>query len=154
MTDEHEHEAADLLADWRAAGRDTAAAEAASEVANLALEAATAAEEAASETEVAAMAAASAVDQALKAAASAKRAAERAAYAARILLATAEGDKVRATHDLEAAKEAEDRTRREFHDSELQGFPREKGRPETLADDTQSLPGADEEPDADEKPDQ
>jgi hypothetical protein len=120
-------QAAELLADWRAAGRDTAAAKAASEVASLALEAAKAADEAAAETEVAATAAASAVDQALKAAASAKRAAERAATAARILLASAEGDKVRANHDLDVAKEAEDKTRQEFHDSELQGFPRDTG---------------------------
>jgi hypothetical protein len=127
MKNERGHKAGELLADWRAAGRDTAAAEAASEVATLALEAAKAADGAASETEAAATAAASAVDQALKAAASAKRAAEHAANAARILLASAEGDKVRANHDLEVAKEAEDRTRKEFHDSELQGFPSGNG---------------------------
>lgn len=125
MKDQHLHKASELLADWRAAGRDTAAAKAASEVASLALEAAKAADEAASETEAAASAAASAVDQALKAAASAKRAAEHAANAARILLASAEGDKVRADHDLEVAKEAEDKSRQGFHDSELQGFPRD-----------------------------
>jgi hypothetical protein len=127
VKDQHLHKAAELLAEWRAAGRDTAAAEAASEVARLALEAAQAADEAASETEAAASAAAAAVDQALKAAASAKRAAEHAANAAHILLASAEGDKVRANHDLEAAREAESKTRQEFHDSELQGFPRDSG---------------------------
>jgi hypothetical protein len=94
-------------------------------VASLALGAAKAADEAAAETEAAASAAVSAVDQALKAAASAERAAEHAANAARILLASAEGDKVRANHDLEAAKDAEDKTRPQFHDSELQGFPRD-----------------------------
>ena len=41
---------AELLADWRAAGRDTVAARAAAHVANLALEAATAAELAANVT--------------------------------------------------------------------------------------------------------
>jgi hypothetical protein len=127
VTDQQLHNAAELLANWRAAGRDTAAAKTASEVASLALEAAKAADEAAAETEAAASAAASAVDQALKAAASAKRAAEHAAKAAHILLASAEGDKVRANHDLDAAQEAEAQTRKEFHDSELQGFPRDPG---------------------------
>jgi hypothetical protein len=125
VKDQRLHKAAELLASWRAAGRYTAAAKAASAVASLALEAAKAADEAAAETQAAASAAASAVDQALKAAASAKRAAEHAANAARILLASAEGDKVRASHDLELAEEAEDKTREEFHDSELQGFPRD-----------------------------
>ena len=129
--------AAELLADWRAAGRDTAAAKAASEVAKLALAAAKAADEAASETEAAATAAAAAVEQALRAAASAKRAAEHAANAAHILIASAEGDQVRASHDLEEAKKAEEKTRREFHDSELQGFPRE---PETEVTDTKGEP--------------
>jgi hypothetical protein len=104
-----------------------AGAHAVQETVSLAIEAAKAADGAAAETEAAASAAAPAVDQALKAAARAKRAAEHAANAARILPASAEGDKVRANHDLEAAKEAEDKTRQEFHDSELQGFPRDKG---------------------------
>jgi type II secretory pathway component HofQ len=127
VKDQQLRKATELLASWRAAGRDTAAAKAASAVASLALEAAKAADEAAAETQAAASAAPSAVDQALKAAASAKRAAEHAANAARILLASAEGDKVRAKHDLELAEEAEDKTREEFHDSELQGFPKDKG---------------------------
>ncbi|HEY8921676.1 MAG TPA: hypothetical protein VIN32_03485 [Candidatus Limnocylindria bacterium] len=117
--------ASELLADWRSAGRDTAAAKAASKVANLALQAAMAADEAASETEAAARAAASAVDQALKAAASAKRAAERAATAARILIASAEGDQVRANQDLEQAEDAEESAGDEFHEAEKLGFPRD-----------------------------
>jgi hypothetical protein len=117
--------ASELLADWRAAGRDTAAAMAASEVASLTLEAAKAADDAASETEAAATAAASAVELALKAAASAKRAAQYAANAAHVLIASAEGDKVRASHQLEEAKKAEEKTRLEFHDSQLQGFPQQ-----------------------------
>jgi hypothetical protein len=48
--------ASELLADWRAAGRDAAAAKAAAEVASLALEAAKAASEATAETEAAASA--------------------------------------------------------------------------------------------------
>lgn len=55
------HSAAELLAPWRGAQRDTAAANTAAEVATLALEAANAADEAAAETEVAAMAAADSV---------------------------------------------------------------------------------------------
>ena len=60
--------AAELLADWRSAGRDTAAAHAAEKVAELALVAAAHAEEAANEVEVAAAAALEAVERAQNAA--------------------------------------------------------------------------------------
>ena len=120
------HSAAELLANWRGAKRDTVAAEAAAEVARLALEAAMASDEAAAETEVAAQAAADAVAQALKAAASAKNAAAHAARAAQILLASAEGDQVRADHDVEEAQDAEADAGKRFHNAEEHGFPRDK----------------------------
>lgn len=117
--------AAELLADWRAATRDSVAATAAAEVARLALEAAKAADAAASETEAAATAAADAVERALKAAASAKKSAANAARAAQILIASAEGDKLRASQDVETAHDAEDAAGERFHKAEERGFPRE-----------------------------
>lgn len=119
------HSAAELLAQWRGAKRDSAAATTAAEVATLALEAAQAADEAASETEVAALAAAGAVKQALLAASSAKRAVAHAARAAQILLAFAEGDKARAKHDVEEAQDAEEAAGKRFHTAEQRGFPRD-----------------------------
>jgi hypothetical protein len=119
------HSAAELLADWRGAKRDSAAATTAAEVATLALEAAQAADEAASETEAAALAAAASVEQALRAASSAKRAAAHAARAAQILLASAEGDKARAHHDVEETQEAEEAAGKRFHTAEQRGFPRD-----------------------------
>ena len=119
------HSAAELLADWRGAKRDTAAADAAAEVARLALEAAKAADEAAAETEEAATAAADAVERAMKAAASAKRSAAHAARAAQILMASAEGDTARAIQEVETAHEAEAAAGERFHKAEERGFPRE-----------------------------
>ncbi len=109
---------AEALAEWRAAGRDTVAARAAARIAGLALDAARAAEEAANETETAVKAAAAAVDKALQAATSARKAALSAAEAARILLAGAEGDKLRANHEAEASEQAEATARDHFHDVE------------------------------------
>ncbi|MBA3688893.1 MAG: hypothetical protein H0W81_08705 [Chloroflexi bacterium] len=119
------HSAAELLADWRGAKRDTAAANVAAEVATLALEAARASDEAALETEAAANAAAEAVKQALAAAASARRAAAHAAQAAQMLLASAEGDKVRAIEDVGEAKRAETAAGDRFHEAQEGGFPRD-----------------------------
>lgn len=121
------HSAAELLADWRGAKRDTVAATMAAKVATQALDAAKAADAAASETEEAAKAAAVAVEKALLAASSAKKAAAHAARAAQILFASAEGDKVRANHDIEDAQEAEAAASKRFHNAEEQGFPRHKG---------------------------
>lgn len=118
--------AADLLGDWRAAERDTAAAKVAQTVAELALAAAAAAEEAAKETEVAALAALDASKSAQSAADRAKRAATQAAEAASILTAGAIGDKARANHALDDAESAEGRARERFHDAEQRGFPKDK----------------------------
>ena len=118
--------ASELLADWRAAGRDTAAAQDALRVATLALEAATAAEEAAEETETAALAAQEAVQRALQAAASAKRAAAHAAAAAQVLSSGAEGDIVRATQQLSEASSAEETASERFHTAQDDGFPKDR----------------------------
>jgi hypothetical protein len=115
-------QAAELLSKWRAAGRDTVAAQSAAEVAGLALAAARAAEEAAVETEGAAQSAAEAVERALNAAAKAKKAAAAAARAAHILIAGAEGDKVRANHDVDVAQTAEDEAGKEFKQARDRGF--------------------------------
>ena len=114
--------AADLLADWRAAERDTVAAGSSAKVATLALQAATAAEEAAAEVEAAASAAAEAVERARSAALKARKAAGQAAEAAHLAIATAEGDKVRANHDLETAEEAETAARDRFHEAQDKDF--------------------------------
>ena len=110
--------AAELLAEWRAAGRDTVAARAASHVAEMALHAASAAEEAANEVEAAAKLALESVDKARSAASKARLAAGRASEAANILLAEAEGDKVRADYDLKVAEGAESDARDAFHGAE------------------------------------
>jgi hypothetical protein len=119
--------AADLLGDWRAAERDTAAAKVAQTVAELALAAAAAAEEAAQETETAALAALDASKSAQSAADRAKRAATQAAEAASILTSGALGDKARANHAVDDAESAEGRARERFHDAEQKGFSRENG---------------------------
>jgi hypothetical protein len=121
--DKSRHEtAAELLAGWRAAERDTIAATSTSKVAALALEAATAAEEAAEEVEAAASAASEAVERARSAAVRARKAAAQAAEAAHMALATAEGDKVRANHELEKAEEAETAARDRFHEAQTHDF--------------------------------
>ena len=47
------------------------------------------------------------------------------AEAARILSATAEGDKVRANHEVERAGAAETEACDRFHDARDEGFPKE-----------------------------
>ena len=109
---------AELLADWRAAGRDTVAARAAAHVAALALGAAAAADEAATEVEVAAQAALESVEKARYAASKARQAANQASEAAQLILEGAKGDKVRANHDVEVAESAETDARDAFHRGE------------------------------------
>jgi hypothetical protein len=122
--DADHHSAADLLGDWRAAERDTAAAKSAASVADLALQAASEAGEAALETEAAVKAALEAVERAKIAADRAKRAAAQAAEAALLLTTTAEGDKTRANHAVVDAESAEEVARDRFHEAEGQGFPK------------------------------
>ena len=109
---------AELLSEWRAAGRDRIAAGSAAKIAGLALQAATAAEEAATEVEAAANAAAEAVERARGAALQARKAAGQASEAAQLALAAAEGDKVRSTHDLEKAENAEQVAADRFHEAQ------------------------------------
>jgi hypothetical protein len=118
MTDHPEAKStADLLAEWRAAGRDTVAARAAANVAAAALEAAAAAEEAASQVEAAAKAALESVERA-------RAAAERARLAAAQALETAKGDKVKANHHVVVAEQAESDARDAFHEAEQQAAQR------------------------------
>lgn len=114
--------AAELIADWRAAGRDTAAAKAAAEVADLALVTARTANQAASEAEVAAHMTAEAAQRALEASTSAKRAAVGASEAAQHFLSIAEGDKVRADYVVEEAEAAEEEAGDRFHKAQQRGF--------------------------------
>jgi hypothetical protein len=114
--------AAELLAAWRAAGRDSVAARAAAGVAELALKAAAAAEEAATEVEAAAEAAVEAVQRARAAATRARAAALQAAEASSLALESARGDKVRANHDVEEADVAESGARDAFHEAEGEAF--------------------------------
>ena len=109
---------AELLAEWRAAGRDSVAARAASHVAGMALDAAVAAEEAANEVEAAAKAALDSVEKARSAAGKARNAATQAAQAAALLLAEAQGDKVRANNDVELTERAESEARDAYHAAE------------------------------------
>ncbi len=117
--------AAELLAEWRAAGRDVVAARAAARVAELALVAAAEAESAAAEVEQAAKAALQAVDKALAAAARATAAASEAAVAAHSTLETAQADKLEANHGVGVAEQAEQKAEQSFHDAERKGFPKD-----------------------------
>jgi hypothetical protein len=120
--------AAELLGDWRAAGRDAVAAQAASRIAALALAAANAAEQAAGDVELAADAALEAVERARIAADKARTAAAHASVAAQMALSAAEGDKARANHDEEWAEQAEGAARDRFHEAEKRLFLKEPGR--------------------------
>jgi hypothetical protein len=115
--------AADLLADWRGAARETVAARNAAHVAQAALQAATAAEEAAREVESAAEAAAIAVERARQATKRALQAAERAATAAKMAISGAEGDQARTAADVVNAQESEQAASDRFHRAQDKGFP-------------------------------
>jgi hypothetical protein len=116
--------AAELLADWRSAGRDTAAAHAAEKVAEMALIAAVHAEEAANEVQVAAAAALEAVERAQTAANRARAAALQAGEAAHLTLTTAEGDRARAGQSVQEAKAAEAEAQERYRGASEKGFPR------------------------------
>ena len=124
--DRPEPNAAELLGDWRAAERDTAAAKVAKTVAELALKAAEAADAAAKETERAALVALDASKSAQAAASQAKKAASHASEAATLLTAGAEGDKARASQALANAEKTETKARDRFHEAEDKGFPKKR----------------------------
>ena len=111
---------AELMADWRAAGRDVKAAEAAATIADQALDAARTAEESA-------RAAAESVERSLAAAQSASTAANQAAQAARIFLVTAEDDEARAREEVERAGRSEVDSGQRFHDAQNEKFRKQAG---------------------------
>jgi hypothetical protein len=114
MAKEQEHKSsAELLAEWRAAERATAAAVAAARVTAEARRSTTSANEAATDSEVAARAASDAARKASKAA-------DLATQAAGSALVTAEGDDARANQTVEAAKAAE-RQARDHYQARLNG---------------------------------
>lgn len=121
--DEH-HSGSDLLGDWRAAQRDTAAARTAASVAALAVAAAAGAEEAAQDTEAAAGAATEAAARAKLAAERAKKAAGQAAGAALLTTVTTEGDQARADQAISKAEKAETEARERFQANEKKGYPK------------------------------
>lgn len=116
--------AAELLGEWRAAGRDVVAARSAARVAELVLVAAAEAESAALAVEQAANAALDAVGKARAAAARATSAAPEAALAANSHLSEAQGDKARANQDVVVTEDAEREAEEAFHDAERKGFPK------------------------------
>lgn len=123
--DADHHSAAELLGDWRAAERDTAAAKSAASMAALALRAASAAREAATETEAAVEAALAAAERAKIAAERARTAATEAAEAALLLATRAEADETRANDAVVDAESAETVARDRFHEAEGKGFSKE-----------------------------
>jgi hypothetical protein len=112
--------AADLLADWRAAERDHAAAIESASVASLAAAAAERAAHAARET-------ADAAKLSLEAAKRAERAAHETADAADVLSAAAGKDRSMAGDALTAAGAAETKAKDAFHEAQRKGFPKQDG---------------------------
>ena len=112
--------AADLLARWRAAERDRAAAIESASVASLAAAAAERAAHAARET-------ADAAKLSLEAAQRAERAARETADAADVLTAAAVKERSVADEALTSAESAETQAMDAFHHAQQQGFPKDPG---------------------------
>jgi hypothetical protein len=123
--DKEHGSASELLADWRSAERDSAAAHQAASVAARAVTAAAAAETAAMEAETAAREATDAAARAKEAAERAKAAASLAAEAAQIAATTTEEDQARADQTVLDADHAEEGARDRFHKAQEGGFPKE-----------------------------
>ncbi len=117
--------ASELLADWRAAQRDSVAAHEAASVAARAATAAVAAEEAAAEAETAAREATNAAARAKEAAERAKTAATQAADAAQRAAVTTEDDQARADQSVVETEAAESEARDRFHAAQEEGFPKD-----------------------------
>jgi hypothetical protein len=115
-----EGSAADLLAQWRAAERDHAAAIESASVAALAAAAAEHAAHAARET-------ADAAKLSLDAAQRAERAARETAEAAGVLSAAAAKERAVANQALTASETAETEAKDAFHDAQRRGFPKQPG---------------------------
>ena len=112
--------AAELLANWRAAERDHAAAIETAGVAGLAVEAAQRAAKAALET-------AEAARLSLDAAQRANHAAQETADAANVLSASASNEQSLADTALREAKTAESEAKDAFQDAQREGFPKDGG---------------------------
>jgi len=112
--------AAELLANWRAAERDRAAALDTATTASLAVEAATRAAHAARET-------AAAARLSLEAAQRAAMAARETADAADVLSAAAVRERAEADEAVTSAESAEIEAKGVFHDAQRKGFPRQDG---------------------------
>lgn len=117
--------AGELLANWRGAERDSAAAETAASLAKLVLDNAMAVEEAATATKQAADAASEASQRAIELSKQARKLAMLAAETAQMQLSEAEGSRARSNHATTAAHEIEAETRQEFLDAQSEGFPKE-----------------------------
>jgi hypothetical protein len=117
--------ASELLADWRAAQRDSVAAHEAASVAARATTAAAVAEEAAAEAETAAREARDAAARAKEAAERAKTAATQAADAAQRAAVTTEDDQARADQSVVETEAAESQARDRFHVAQDKGFPKD-----------------------------
>jgi hypothetical protein len=126
---------ATLLADWRAAERDTAAAKSAASVAALAESAAAAAAEASSEATTAANAANQAARRASDAANVARKAAQSLSDDSVMASAKAGGDRVRAKEAVTEAEGAERVARVRYHTAEPAKFGGTPSPDETRGDD-------------------
>jgi len=123
--DAKHHSAEELLADWRAAERDSVAAHDAASVAARAVTAAATAEDAAMEAETAAREATEAAARAKDAAERAKAAASKAAETAQKAADTTEDDQARADKTVLDADQAEAAARDRFHAAQESGFPKD-----------------------------
>ena len=123
--DSEHSSASELLADWRSAERDSAAAHDAASVAARAVTAAAMAEEAAVMAETAALEATDAAARAKEAAERAKNAASQAAAAAQLAANTTEDDQARADQTVLDADQAEAHARNRFHAAQEGGFPKD-----------------------------
>jgi hypothetical protein len=112
--------AADLLANWRAAERDHAAAVESAGVADLASEAAERAAHAARET-------ADAAKLSLEAAQRADKAARETADAADVLSAATSREKAAANEAVSSTRAAETEAMDAFHEAQRKGFPKQDG---------------------------
>src|SRR5215217_903763 len=114
--------AQDLLADWRAAERESDGARTAVEVAGLAVETADAAKAAAAQSEAAVTAAGEAVERAKEASDLARTAATHATKAAQLIHAEAAAAEERAVETVDEADAGRSRAANAFRDAQARGF--------------------------------
>lgn len=114
--------AEELLAEWRAAERESEGARAAAGAAGLAVETADTAKAAAAESEAAVMAAAEAVERAKQASDLARSAAAQASKAAQMIHAQATNAEEQAVETVEEADADRSRAAQAFRDAQARGF--------------------------------